>query len=92
MSPEPPVPGSVAIRLGLNLQRLRAASGQTQVDVAQRAGIARAHYSALEGGTSSNGGAANPRLSTLLNLAAALGTTLTDLLEGLAAVHLDTTN
>jgi transcriptional regulator with XRE-family HTH domain len=83
MSPEPSVPDSVAARLGLNLQRLRSDAGQTQLEVAQRAGIARAHYAALEGGTSSSGGVANPRLSTLLNLAAALNVELAEILDGL---------
>lgn len=69
--------------LGANLQRLRADRNLTQAEVARRAGITRAHYAALEAGSSSNGGAANPRLNTLLNLANALNATIGEVLDGL---------
>ena len=74
-----------AQRLGRNLQRLRTARGLTQGEVAHRAGVARAHYAALEAGSSSNGGVANPRLSTLLSLASALESPMIELLSGLPA-------
>lgn len=76
-----PSEGAAAV-LGRNLRRLRSDAAMTQAAVAERTGIARAHYGALESGLSSNGTPGNPRLSTLLDLAAALGTTLEELLEG----------
>lgn len=82
--PDPPSGGASSTVLGSNLRRLRSASGLTQAEVARRAGIARPHYAALETGASSNGGPANPRLSTLVDLALALRTTLADVLEGIA--------
>lgn len=83
MCPEPSSHHTVAERLGLNLRGLRTVARQTQAETATRAGIARAHYAALESGSSSNGGPANPRLNTLLDLASALGCTLQDLLVGI---------
>lgn len=69
--------------LAANLRALRSAAGSTQTSVAERAGIARAHYGALEAGLASNGNKANPRLDTLINLATALEVTLAQLLEGI---------
>jgi transcriptional regulator with XRE-family HTH domain len=82
MEPEPESPSN-AERLGNNLRRLRSTRGLTQVEVARRAGMARAHYAALEAGSSSSGGVANPRLNTILNLASALSASTADLLDGL---------
>lgn len=82
MTPEPSHVDSASKTLGDNLRRLRTEAGLTQTEVASRAGIARPHYAALESGASSNGGPANPRLSTLIDLAKALGTTLSQLLSG----------
>lgn len=82
-----PDPNSQA--LGRSLQTLRARQALTQDQVARRAGIARAHYAALEAGNSSNGSTANPRLRTLLNLAAALRVPITTLMEGLEGEAVD---
>jgi len=69
--------------LGRNLRRLRASAGSTQAVVAERAGVSRAHYAALEAGLSSSGGPANPRLGTLVELARALRVSLKDVLADL---------
>ena len=54
------------VALGSNLRRLRIARGLTQVEVANRAGITRAHINRLEHGTY------NARLDTVRKLAMAL--------------------
>lgn len=82
MSVEASIP-RVAQQLGTNLRRLRAQAEQTQLETAGRAGMARSHYAALEAGSNSSGGVANPRLSTLIGLAQALDATLADVLHGL---------
>ena len=76
-------PSLNAARLGENLRRLRVNRDLTQAEVARRAGIARAHYAAMEAGSSSNGAPANPRLSTVLNLAYVLQAPVEALLKGL---------
>lgn len=76
-------PEGMSVILGVNLRRLRAASGLTQSEVSRRTGITRPHYAALEAGNSSNGGPSNPRLSTLVDLASAFNTTLGEVLEGI---------
>lgn len=73
-----------SVVLGSNLRRLRIEAEMTQTAVAEKAGVTRAHYSALEAGASSNGGPANPRLATLLSLSGALGVSLIELLDGVA--------
>lgn len=85
MSSHPDPHSPISARLGRNLKRLRSEAGLTQTDVARGAGITRAHYAALETGTSSNGGPANPRLSTLVSLSRALGTELDEVLSGITA-------
>lgn len=64
-------------RFAANLRRLRGAAGLSQEDVAFRAGIHRTQVSLLEGGKRM------PRVFTLVCLAAALGVTPNDLLEGI---------
>ena len=90
MAPAPTQDSNAEV-LGRNLTRLRTTSELTQVEVARRAGVARAHYAALEAGSSSNGGPANPRLSTLLSLVAALQAPVSELLDGLHASADDST-
>lgn len=70
-------------QLGTNLKRARAATGMTQAQVAEMAGLTQPHYAGLEAGRSSNGNPANPRLNTLLDLARALSTSVTDLIAGI---------
>lgn len=62
----------IAKELGLNLQRLRAATGLSQEKVAQRAGISAFTYQKFEKGESKPGTPMNPRLFTMLALAKAL--------------------
>lgn len=64
-------------RFASNLRRLRAAAGQSQEDLAFRAGMHRTQISLLEGGERM------PRIETLVKLAGALGATPNDLLEGI---------
>lgn len=64
-----------AQRLGALLSALRQERGLSQEDVAHAAGMSRNHLQLLEAGLSNRDGTpANPRLSTLISLAAALGT------------------
>ena len=74
---------TVSTVLASNLRRLRSRTGLSQTEVAAGAGISRTHYSALESGVGSSGGAANPRLITLVDLAAALRTNLAEVVAGL---------
>ena len=68
--------------MGHRLQELRNASGLTQEQVAEGAGIHRNHYQLLESGLSDRAkdSPANPRLSTLVALCRVLGTTVPDLI------------
>ena len=66
--------------LAANLRALRRERGLTQVDLAAAAGITGNHYQLLEAGRSPSGGPANPRLGTLLALAAVHRVLVTDLL------------
>jgi transcriptional regulator with XRE-family HTH domain len=66
---------ATAQRLGALLVERRHAAGLSQEQVAVVAGISRNHLQLLEAGLSNRSGApANPRLSTLIALAEALGT------------------
>lgn len=74
MAPESALEKALARELGLRLQAQRHEAGRSQEDVALEAGISRNHYQLLESGLSdrAKGSPANPRLSTLLDLASAL--------------------
>lgn len=70
----------VAERFGLNLARLRQASGLTQADLAARTSIHRTEVSLLERGRR------RPRIDNLVKLAGALSVDVDALLEGIAWV------
>ena len=70
-----------ARELGLRLQRLRHERGMTQERLAVAAGITAFTYRKLEKGESNPGTPANPRLRTLVALAAALNVELDALLR-----------
>lgn len=76
---------SCAIELGLTLQRLRLARGLSQEALAQRAGISAYTYQKYEKGESRPGAPANPRLSSLLQLAHAFEVPVRELLPPFAA-------
>lgn len=76
------LPAHLAKRLGLLLMAARQERGLTQEQVVEEAGISRNHLQLLESGLSNRSGApANPRLSTLVALADALGTDVPSLLS-----------
>lgn len=88
-----PIDPEVAARFGQTLQSIRADSGLSQEEIAQRAGLSRNYYQLLEIGLSSrsNKTPANPSLAVLIDLAHALDVPLTRLvfevfkpLEGLS--------
>lgn len=87
-----PLTDEQARALGLALQRLRARSGRTQEQVAAEAGISRNHYQLLERGLSDRAHQtpANPRLSTLIALSAALRTSVPELLADIVYPGTDT--
>ena len=64
-------------RFGRNLRRIRKNSGLSQEALADRAGIHRTEASLLERGRR------EPELATMLKLAAALGVSLADLMDGI---------
>jgi transcriptional regulator with XRE-family HTH domain len=66
--------------LGRNIQALREARGQTQQQMAARAGIPRATWANLESGD------ANPTLAVLVRVAAALAVRLEELIEAPRAI------
>ncbi|WP_228760025.1 helix-turn-helix transcriptional regulator [Pseudactinotalea sp. HY158] len=86
MPSESPVEAQLALMLALRLRHQREAVGLTQETAAERARISRNHYQLLESGYSdrAKGTPANPRLSTLFDLAHALDCTVVDLISGLA--------
>lgn len=63
-------------QFGDNLRRLREAAGITQMDLADRCEMHFTAISRLERGLR------DPRLTTLVKLARALGVAVTDLVEG----------
>lgn len=65
--------------LALNLSAARGALGMSQEQLANAARVSRATVNQLEGGSSANG---DPRLSTVVSLAAALGISPVFLLLG----------
>jgi len=85
---ESPLERELALAFGVQLSTLRHAAGLTQEKVAERAGMSRNHYQLLESGLSDRArkSPANPRLSTLLDIAAALGCEAADLVKDLKRV------
>jgi len=75
----------LARALAVRLRDLRLQSGITQEQAAERAGLSRNHYQLLESALSdrAKGTPANPRLTTLAELAQALDCSLGDLTTGL---------
>lgn len=71
------LPNPVTIALGKNLQRHRAASNKTQVELAYDAEVERSRISKIETGR------VNPSLLTLATLCYSLGITLPKLFEGI---------
>lgn len=63
-------------RLGGNLRAARKRIGFTQADLSKRSGVSAAEVSRLEAGLR------NPRLTTILRLAAALDMEGSDLIQG----------
>ena len=80
-----PVEEHLAQELRQRLLVLRERAGLTQEQVAERAHLSRNHYQLLEAGLSDRAKRtpANPRLTTLADLAAALECSLADLVDGL---------
>ena len=68
---------SFPVRLGRRISELREKRGLSQTQLADMAGIGRAHLSQIENG------AVAARIDTLYALAEALETTLSELLKGL---------
>jgi Zn-dependent peptidase ImmA (M78 family)/DNA-binding XRE family transcriptional regulator len=63
-----------------NLRRLRSIKGYNQTQIAKKAGLSRPSYVAIEKGT------ADPRSSTLMNIAGALDVSLADLFRPLPSL------
>lgn len=73
--------------LGNAIRRFRRAKGLSQEELAQASGITRNHLSLLEAGQPSsrrNDAPANPRVSTLVAIAAALEVPVLELVPGFA--------
>jgi transcriptional regulator with XRE-family HTH domain len=62
-------------RLGENLKRIRTKKGITQIEIAKELGADRSFVSNIENGKT------NPTLSTITNLAKALGVPVNELLK-----------
>ncbi|MCX6969305.1 MAG: helix-turn-helix transcriptional regulator [Verrucomicrobia bacterium] len=62
-------------KFGLNVARLRAAKGFSQEKLAEKAGIDRTYVSGIERGVR------NPGIKTVLQIAKALGVSITELCE-----------
>ena len=75
----------LARALAVRLRDQRDAVGLTQEQAAERAGLSRNHYQLLESGLSDRAKdtPANPRLSTLIDVARALGCDVTHLVDGI---------
>jgi XRE family aerobic/anaerobic benzoate catabolism transcriptional regulator len=67
----------ICIAAGERIRKLRRAKGWRQIDLAEHSRVHEVHISDLERG------AREPGLRTLKKIASALGTTLSDLLNGL---------
>jgi len=61
--------------LGKNIKKIRLAKGMTQGDICRKLKIDRAYMSNIESGNK------NPTLSTITNLATALGVSVDELLK-----------
>lgn len=66
---------SESAKLGRNLKRIRAEKGMTQGDIVRTLGVSRSFISNIENGNT------NPTLSTITNLAKALGVSSDELLK-----------
>ncbi|RXR28158.1 XRE family transcriptional regulator [Oerskovia turbata] len=79
---ERPLESQLAMALAMQLRRRRETVGLTQERAAERAGLSRNHYQLLEAGLSDRAKKtpSNPRLSTLVDIAIALDSTVPDLL------------
>jgi transcriptional regulator with XRE-family HTH domain len=86
VSHEPPE-NATALALAMRLRDLREAAGLTQEHAAELSRMSRNHYQLLERGLSDRAkeSPANPRLSTLVAIAQALGCTVSDIVGGLDA-------
>ena len=65
------------VALGRNVARLRAAKGVSQEKLAEKADIDRTYVSGIERGVR------NPGIKTVIGIARALGSSVTELCEGL---------
>ncbi|MFT4233412.1 MAG: helix-turn-helix transcriptional regulator [Microbacterium sp.] len=68
-----------ALRLGVNIQRLRVQRGLTQEQLAYGSGIARCTFQKFEKGESMPGTSANPSLKNIMAIAQVLDVTLDEL-------------
>ena len=66
---------SESAKLGKNLKRIRTEKGITQGDIVRNLGVSRSFISNIENGKT------NPRLSTISNIAKALGVSSDELLK-----------
>lgn len=64
-----------SIKLGENLKKIRIMKGITQTEIAKKLDVNRSFVSNIENGKT------NPTLSTITNLAEALGVTVNELLK-----------
>ena len=64
-----------AKKLGANIKRIRTAKNMTQGDICRKLEVDRAYMSNIESGNK------NPTLSTITNLAKALGVSVDELLK-----------
>ena len=64
-----------AKKLGANIKRIRTAKNMTQGDICRKLEVDRAYMSNIESGNK------NPTLSTIANLAKALGVSVDELLK-----------
>ena len=62
-------------KLGENLKRIRTGKGVTQIEIAKKLAVNRSFVSNIENGKT------NPTLSTITNLANALGVPVNELLK-----------
>lgn len=75
MMPNMPAKDRTLSKFGLNVARLRAAKGFSQEKLAEKAGIDRTYVSGIERGVR------NPGIKTVLQIAKALGVSITELCE-----------
>ncbi len=64
-----------AKKLGENMKKIRLAKGMTQGDICRKLELDRAYISNIESGNK------NPTLSTITNIARALGVSVSELVE-----------